>query len=227
MRRKLSGALRNAFRSDRPVGVVVVGPAVDLEPVCAIQHAVVDEFGGKDVAVLLELAVAVETLDEHPERVALSQGRREVDVPGKHIGEAESKEQVLLAAAHGGDQVVLDGALEAEQLSLVLEIEFLGLVTRLGAGDAHERVIVYPVHEGAQALFRVDVNLVGLARPDLPDAVNARKRFLHVEELPGIEPVALEDLVERLTLLDDAADPEADSPPRFASIDRLGLIRGS
>ncbi|OPY07631.1 MAG: hypothetical protein A4E67_01176 [Syntrophaceae bacterium PtaB.Bin038] len=197
------------------LGVVVVGLAVDLEAVGPVRHAVVDELGGQDGPVLAELAVAVEPLDEKAERVAPAQGRGEIDVPGEDVGEVEREQQVLRAAAHGGDQVVLDGALEAEHLPLVLEVEPLGLVAFAGPGDADQRIVADPVDEGVQAFFRVHVEFVGPAGPELPGAVDARHGLLHGEELPRVDVVALEDLVERLPPLDHAADAQQAAHLRF------------
>jgi hypothetical protein len=129
-----------------------------------------------------------------------------------------------VAAAHGGDQVVLDGALETEEFLLVLEVELHGLVALPRAGDAHERVVADPVNKRMQAFFGVDLNLVGLPGAELSGAVDSGEGFLDVKELPGIKPVALEDLVERLALLDDSGDSEKRN--RFC-LCRLGFGAGS
>jgi len=58
------------------------------------------------------------------------------------------------------------------------------------------------------ALLRVHLDLVGPARSELPGAVDTGQGLLHGEELPRVEIVAPEDLVERLPPLDHAADAQ-------------------
>ena len=100
------------FQKDLPerpaLFIIVTDFPFLLEGIGAIDIAIVDEFGGKDLAVFLEYAIFIQSLNDDFAGVVSSQIRSKIDVPGENVGELQGKKQIFSALSQGRDQVPLN-----------------------------------------------------------------------------------------------------------------------